>query len=106
MTHIVHHGRTRSGSPLSRTFALAAELPLRLLARLGRLIAAEMDRRETMKLLGADAQMLSDIGITRADVQAAVMTGTGRKASEHLDRLRCERRRAERAQAGEARRQA
>ncbi len=75
-------------------------------AAVAHFIQAEIDRRQTMKLLGSDDRMLSDIGITRADVYAALLTSAGEKASEHLSDVRRERRAAERAQALEVRAQA
>lgn len=102
MTHITFNGRSRdgSGSSLLKGVLRAATAAARLV---GQWIAAEIDRRRTLQLLGSDARLLADIGITRADVQAAVMSAAGEKASNHLARLRTERRSAERAQARESR---
>lgn len=105
MTHITFHGRSRSSAGLPGFATAIGGSVLTAFRWLGRLAAAEIDRRRTMQLLGADAHMLSDIGITRGDVYAAVMTGAGEMASERLARLRSERRAAQKAQASEIRHQ-
>jgi uncharacterized protein YjiS (DUF1127 family) len=73
-------------------------------AWLARVVEAELDRRRTASLLGFADFELRDIGVSRADVYAALLAPAGEKPSEQLSRDRDERRRSEWAQAREARR--
>lgn len=79
------------------------DLLVHAVARLWAAAAAAVDRRRTGRLLGLDDRMLTDIGVTRADVYAAVLTTARSKASEHLANLRAEHRAGERAQVRESR---
>lgn len=97
-------------APSSRTAAGTVDLVRRLSAALfgglsfaGRAVAAELDRRRTMRLLESDDAMLHDIGITRADVVGALLTPVGEKASDRLSSVRNARWANERAQVREAR---
>ena len=73
-----------------RNLALSARRGLRHLhAVWQRLVEAERQRRELGYLLGADDRVLSDIGLTRADVHFAF--GAGRKSERwHAARERDE----------------
>ncbi len=53
--------------------------------------------------MGAEEHMLRDLGITRSDVAAALLTEAGEKPSDRLSRIRDTNRIAERAQVREAR---
>lgn len=101
MTSIVDH--THRGSASLGVLRRAAELAFAALSAVAGRVAREIDRRRTMRLLECDDRMLADIGITRGDVYASLLTSAGEKASEHLSRTRWSRRDAERAQAREAR---
>ncbi|WP_026782176.1 DUF1127 domain-containing protein [Pleomorphomonas koreensis] len=70
--------------------------------RLGALIAAEIDRRQTMHLLEFDAHALKDMGISHSDVEGALLVPINRKPSHALAARRAEARRAEHAKALEA----
>lgn len=102
MTHLPLHSTPTGSSGLQAVTVVSAGIG-RVITRIGRFIAAEIDRRRTMQLLGSDDRMLADIGITRADVYAAILTEGGNRASERLAGLRRDRREAARAQAEEAR---
>jgi len=69
-----------------------------------RVVAAEIDRRRTMRLLECDDHVLRDIGLSRSDVVSALLTPAGEKASDRLAEARDTRRGFERAQAREVRR--
>lgn len=87
--------------------AAAAGVPLLGLAR--RIVAgfvAWQDRRAIASLHGLDDAMLSDIGISRADVYGALEAPFGEQPSRHLVARVEERRSAERGLAREARRAA
>ncbi len=73
-------------------------------AAVARFAAAELDRRRTARLLGFEDHELRDIGLTRGDVYAALLTGAGEKASQSLVDRRDERRLAELARLREERR--
>jgi uncharacterized protein YjiS (DUF1127 family) len=98
MTLIVHHTRPADGF-LGRAAALVSSAAAAVAAAISR----EIDRRRTMQLLGCEDRMLADIGITRSDVYASLLTSAGEKASDRLARARRSRRDAERAQARETR---
>lgn len=103
MTLILDHGRSHSPSALTR-FAFTAGNALLAAGRaVARFIEREIDRRQTMALLGSDDHMLRDIGITRSDVYAALLTSSGERPSDHLSDVRAGRRQAERDQTAEAR---
>jgi uncharacterized protein YjiS (DUF1127 family) len=101
MTLILDHASSSRGS-----FLRVAQDVLHVVAsafrRIGALIAAEIDRRQTMQLLEFDAHALKDMGITHADVEGALLTPISRKPSLTLAARRSEARRAEREQAIEA----
>lgn len=82
MTLIIDHRR-----PGRRSFS-----PLPLLSRIAvatvRWISREIDRRRTFALLEMDDRMLTDIGVSRGDVHAALMNTAGDKPSEHLAETR------------------
>lgn len=102
MTHMTTDSRRGPGLSDIRAALLAA---LRGTLRfVGRLIAAEIDRRRTMALMGADEHMLRDLGISRSDIAAALLTEAGEKPSDRLSTIRDTNRIAERAQVREARR--
>lgn len=82
MTLILDHGRARERSSALSRFVVA---PLRGLARL---VAHEIDRRRTMALLELDDRLLTDIGVSRGDVHAALTGASGEKPSEHLAETR------------------
>jgi uncharacterized protein YjiS (DUF1127 family) len=75
------------------------------LSALARFAAAEMDRRRTAALLGFEDCELRDIGITRADVYAALLSPAGEKPSDSLSTRRDDHRRADEARAREIRRE-
>jgi uncharacterized protein YjiS (DUF1127 family) len=101
MTLIVDHSHSRSAS--HGLLRRAADLGFSAFSTIARVVAREIDRRRTMQLLECEDRMLADIGISRGDVYASLLTSAGEKASEHLSRTRWSRREAERAQAREAR---
>lgn len=101
MTLIVDHSHRRSAS--HGALRRAGELVYAALSVLAGAVAREVDRRRTMRLLECEDRMLADIGITRGDVYASLLTSAGEKASEHLSQTRWSRREAERAQARESR---
>jgi uncharacterized protein YjiS (DUF1127 family) len=76
----------------------------RTLHALTRYAEAELDRRRTAALLGYADFELRDIGISRADVYAALLAPAGEKPSDTLARGRDEHRCAELAQLREFRR--
>lgn len=82
----------------------AADAVVGFAAAAARVVAAEVDRRRTMRLLECDDHVLRDIGLSRSDVVSALLTPAGEKASDRLSEARDTRRGFERAQAREARR--
>ncbi len=101
MTLILDHASSHRVSA-SRSVHEAFRLASALFRRLGMLIAAEIDRRQTMQLLEFDARALKDMGISHADVEGALLTPIDRKPSYVLAARRAEARRAEREKALEA----
>ncbi len=101
MTLILDHASSRRVSSL-RLVHEAMRLAGALFSRLGALIAAEIDRRQTMQLLEFDARALKDMGISHNDVEGALLVPIDRKPSYTLAARRAEARRAERQQALEA----
>lgn len=101
MTLILDHASASRGSS-SRLLHEALRAVAEAFNRLGALIAAEIDRRQTMQLLEFDARTLKDMGITHADVEGALLTPIDSKPSYTLAARRAEARRAEHAQAIEA----
>ena len=101
MTLILDHSSSSRVSPL-RPLNEAMRLVGALFSRIGALIAAEIDRRQTMQLLEFDAHALKDMGISHADVEGALLVPINRKPSYSLAARRAEARRAEREQALEA----
>ena len=72
MTLILDHSSSSRVSPL-RPLNEAMRLVGALFSRIGALIAAEIDRRQTMQLLEFDARALKDMGISHADVEGALL---------------------------------
>lgn len=67
------------------------------IARLAVLWRAYRNRREVARLLSLDSRMLSDIGITRGDVESAMAIPMPDDPSSHLAAMAHERRAAQRA---------
>lgn len=82
MTLIIDHRR-----PARRSFSPSSTLS-RLAFAAVRWISREIDRRRTLALLEMDDRMLTDIGVSRSDVHAALMNTEGDKPSEHLAETR------------------
>lgn len=101
MSLILDHNSTATGI-VARLVNLAATAPGRIISRISAMITAEIDRRETMALLNLEAHELKDLGITRNDVEGALMTAPDHKPSFVLAAKRAEARRAEREQVLEA----
>lgn len=101
MTLILDHASSRRVSH-SRPVHEAMRLVGALFSRLGALIAAEIDRRQTMQLLEFDARALKDMGISHADVEGALLVPIDRKPSYVLAARRAEARRADHEKALEA----
>jgi uncharacterized protein YjiS (DUF1127 family) len=101
MSLILDHNSSASGF-VARLVISAAHAFGRITSRLAAIIAAEIDRRETMALLNLEAHELKDIGLTRNDVEGALMTAPDAKPSFVLAAKRSEARRAERDQILEA----
>ena len=87
--------RSRRGSVARRVLEAVAIGVLEAAYTVKLYVEAEIDRRQTARLLGFDDTVLKDIGITRGDVHGALLTSAGEKASHHLARERDARRRAE-----------
>lgn len=94
MTLILDHASSRRVSPLRPVYE-ALRLAGAVFSHLGALIAAEIDRRQTMQLLEFDAHALKDMGISHADVEGALLVPINRKPSYTLAARRAEARRAE-----------
>lgn len=101
MTLILDHASSSHASSL-RPVLEAMRLVRVVFSRIGALIAAEIDRRQTMQLLEFDARALKDMGISHADVEGALLVPISRKPSYSLADRRAEARRATREQALEA----
>ena len=99
---LIIHGDSRVPFP-SRLSRAVLSVAAGAVATVGRVISAEIDRRRTASLLGLDDHLLRDIGVTRGDVYASLLTSAGEKASHRLSRERDERRHASRTQVEEAR---
>lgn len=101
MTLILDHASSRRASAF-RPVHEALRLAGAFFSHLGALIAAEIDRRQTMQLLEFDAHALKDMGISHADVEGALLVPINRKPSYTLAARRAEARRAEHEKAVEA----
>ncbi|WP_237152298.1 DUF1127 domain-containing protein [Oryzibacter oryziterrae] len=84
-------------------FGFTGTLALRAFKGIGAIIAAEIDRRQTLGLMALDARELSDMGISRSDVAGALLTEIGTKPSYVLAQRREEARAAREAQILEVR---
>ena len=83
ITTVIATARSKRSRHLVRLIRFAGKRAARGVRILGRRIAqARRDRREIEMLLAADDRMLSDIGVTRADVSFAF--GGGRKRSRWI----------------------
>ena len=89
MTLILDHASSSRASSL-RPVQEAMRLVRVAISRLGALIAAEIDRRQTMQLLEFDARALKDMGISHADVEGALLVPISRKPSYSLADRRAE----------------
>ena len=101
MTLILDHASSSRASSQGLVHE-ALRLAGAFFSRIGALIAAEIDRRQTMHLLEFDAHALKDMGISHADVEGALLVPIDRKPSYTLAARRAEARRAEREQVLEA----
>jgi len=102
MTLILDHASSSRGSSV-RLVHEALRAVAAVFSHVGALIAAEIDRRQTMQMLEFDAHALKDMGITHADIEGALLTPIDRKPSYTLAARRAEARRAACEQAIEAR---
>ena len=98
MTHSFETADPGSSVPTRAVLVLSAAV-----RRLAEAVAAEADRRRTARLLALDDALLRDIGVTRGDVEGALLTDFGSTASDRLAGRREERRRADLARIREAR---
>jgi uncharacterized protein YjiS (DUF1127 family) len=101
MSLILDHNSSTSGL-VARLVVMAANAFRRIISSISAMIVAEIDRRETMTLLNLEAHELKDLGITRNDVEGALMMAPDCKPSFVLAEKRAEARRAEREQVLEA----
>ena len=97
MSLILDHNTSSTGM-VARLAISAAHAFTRVTSRLGAIIAAEIDRRETMALLNLAAHELKDIGVTRGDVEGALLMAPTCKPSFALAAKRAEMRHGEREQ--------
>jgi uncharacterized protein YjiS (DUF1127 family) len=83
ITTLIATARSERSRYLARLIRFAGKRAVHGVRILGRRIAqARRDRREIEMLLAADDRLLSDIGVTRADVHFAF--GNGRKRSRWI----------------------
>lgn len=102
MSLTLDHG-TSAQARLMRSLQFAGRVVQYGIDRIGAVIAAEIDRRETMKLLTLDAGMLRDLGLNQSDVDSALEAAPGTRPSAVLAARRRESRRFNRQQTLESR---
>lgn len=88
---------------LTRLIHIVAHVTEHVFCRLFAMISAEIDRRQTMKLLEFDARDLQDLGVTRSEVAGALVVSPGARPSRILAARRREGRKANREQTLELR---
>ena len=102
MSLTLDHGMSAQAR-LMRFLHLAVRAVDFAFARVYDVVSAEIDRRQTMKLLELDRNMLRDVGLTQCDVAGALEVAPGVKPSTVLAARRRESRSFNRLQTLESR---
>ena len=92
---------TADPSLARRLIALAASGTWAVARGASRIVRAYLNRRVAMGMMEFDERMLKDIGITRGDVHASIVSPSGGDPTARLRILAVERRAASRAAASE-----